>query len=275
MSAVNPASITMGRAPGSPLRVLHGGAIAWFVAALLSQWLFAAYIVAAYGMPLAAGTPEAMNRTHPITGHVPGDHLGNTVLLFHLLPAIWLNLAGLLQLVPRLRQRYPILHRINGRVFLILALSGALSGLLLTWVRGSRLSDIGALGTTLNGILIVLAVVLTWRLARLRQFAAHRRWAIRCYLLVSGVWMFRLGYTAWLTLNQGPFGNTRQMDGPFDLFWSVACYGLPLAIAEIYFRSERASGTRQWLVGGLLGLCALFTLTGTATAYWILWRPHF
>ena len=136
----------MGQAPGSPLRVLHGGAIAWFVAALLSQWLFAAYIVAAYGMPLAAGTPEAMNRTHPITGHVPGDHLGNTVLLFHLLPAIWLNLAGLLQLVPRLRQRYPILHRINGRVFLILALSGALSGLLLTWVRGSRLSDIGAFG---------------------------------------------------------------------------------------------------------------------------------
>jgi hypothetical protein len=47
--------------------------------------------------------------------------------------------------------------RWNGRMFLTLGLLGALTGLYLTWVRGSRLSDIGSIGLTLNGLLILLA----------------------------------------------------------------------------------------------------------------------
>lgn len=255
-------------------RVLHGSAMVWFITAITGQWLFAAYIFSAYALPVAAGTPELMNRTNPITGHVAGDHLGNTVLLLHLLPAIWLHLAGLLQLVPAIRRRWPALHRWNGRAFLVLALAGALSGLWLTWVRGSRLSDIGAVGVSLNGVLIVLAVIITWRLAASRRIAEHRRWAIRCFWLVSGVWTFRLGYTAWLMWHQGLYGNTAQMDGPFDLIWSVGCFALPLAISELYFRAEKAGATRRWAVAGVLLGCALLTLAGTATAFLMLWMPH-
>lgn len=46
--------------------------------------------------PLLLGDGEAVNRTGLITGHVPGDRLGNASLLGHLLAAAVVNLIGLL-----------------------------------------------------------------------------------------------------------------------------------------------------------------------------------
>jgi hypothetical protein len=60
------------------------------------------------------------------------------MLFSHVLAGAVLSAGGLLQLLPWLRRRMPGWHRWNGRVFLVLALAGTLSGLFLTWVRGSR-----------------------------------------------------------------------------------------------------------------------------------------
>jgi hypothetical protein len=73
--------------------------------------------------------------------------------------------GGIIQLLPIVRRKFPVVHRWNARIFLSLGLMGALSGLYLTWVRGARLSDVGAMRLTLNVILIVVAVVLAWRYA--------------------------------------------------------------------------------------------------------------
>jgi uncharacterized membrane protein len=256
-------------------RWLPWSARAWFVAAVAGQWLFAAYIVWVLAWPLLLGDGDAVNRTSLITGHVAGDTLGNASLLGHVLAAAVLNLVGLLQLVPTLRRRFPRWHRWAGRVFMVLALVGVVSGLYMTWLRGSRLGDMSAIAISLNGVLIVVAVVMAWRLARQRRFAEHRRWAIRTFLLVSGVWTLRLGLMAWILLNQGPRGNTSQLDGPFDLFWVFGCYLVPLAVAEIYFRAERAGAVAQRAAAMLLALCAALTALGTAAAFAFMWLPHF
>lgn len=256
-------------------RLLPWSARAWFVAAVTGQWLFAAYIVWVLAWPLLLGDGEAVNRTSLITGHVAGDTLGNASLLGHVLAAAVLNLVGLLQLVPALRRRFPGWHRVAGRVFMTLALVGVVSGLYMTWLRGSRLGDVSAIAISLNGVLIVLAVAMAWRLARQRRFAEHRRWAIRTFLLVSGVWTLRLGLMAWILLNQGPRGNTSQLDGPFDVFWVFGCYLLPLAVAELYFRAERSGPAAQRAAAMLLALCAALTALGTAAAFAFMWLPHF
>lgn len=256
-------------------RALPWAARAWFSVALLGQWTFAVYIARVLVWPLAFGDPAAVNRTGLITGHVPGDISGNAALLGHVLCALVLNLLGLLQFVPQLRQRWPGWHRTAGRSFMVLALAGAISGLYLTWGRGSRLGDLSAIAISLNGVLIVIAVAMAWRLARQRRFAEHRRWAIRAFLLVSGVWTLRLGLMAWIILNRGPRGMTARLDGPFDSVWVFGCYLLPLAIAELYFRAERAGSGAQQAVAALLLAGAGLTALGGFGALKFMWAPHF
>jgi len=254
---------------------LHRSAAVWLGAALLGQWLFAYYIIQVYAVALAVGEPALINRKPAITGYVLGDLIGNGTLFAHVLPAIWLSVAGVLQLIPWLRRRFPAIHRWNGRGFLVLALVGACTGLYLTWVRGSRLSDFGAMGITLNGILILPAVFCAWRYARLKQWSVHQRWAIRTFILVSGVWTFRLGLMGWYVLNQGPRGNTENLDGPFDLAWSFGCYALPLALAELYFWARDQRKPRaKWLVAACLCGATLLMTFGIAAAFQLMWRPY-
>nr|MBP6597537.1 DUF2306 domain-containing protein [Arenimonas sp.] len=174
-----------------------------------------------------------------------------------------------------LRQRFPRWHRAAGRVFLTLALVGVVSGLYMTWLRGSRLGDVSAVAISLNGLLIAVAVAMAWRLARQRRFAEHRRWAIRAFLLVSGVWALRLGLMAWILVNQGPRGNTDQLDGAFDVVWVFGCYLLPLAVAELYFRAERGGLALQRVAAAALLAGAAATAVGTFAAFLWMWLPHF
>ncbi|MDI1252686.1 DUF2306 domain-containing protein [Thermomonas sp.] len=261
--------------PQASTRLLPWSARAWFLAALAGQWLFATYIAWTLVRPLMGADAASVDGTRLITGYIQGDTAGNAMLLGHVLAAAIINLVGLLQLVPAIRRSYPSWHRWAGRTFMVLSLLAAISGFYMVWVRGSRLSDVSAAAITLNGVLILLAVTMAWRLAMQRRFAEHRRWAIRAFLLVSGVWTLRLGLMAWVIINQGPNGNTERLDGTFDSIWVFGCYLIPLAIAELYFRAEKGGRAMQFTAAGVLALSAAFTLLGTFGAFTFMWLPHF
>lgn len=176
----------------SPDRALLNSVKVWFALALTGQLMFAIYICFRYGMALYSGNPENMNLSTHITGYVEGDFSGNSMLYIHVFGAAILSFGGMLQLIPLLRTSFPVLHRINGRVFFTLGLLGALTGLYLTWLRGTRLSDVGAIGISLNGVLIVVAIYLAWRYAVEKKYSQHRRWAVYAFFLVNAVWTLRL-----------------------------------------------------------------------------------
>lgn len=256
-------------------QVLNVSLSAWVIIALIGQWFFATYVFILYAFPIVAGAPERVNLAQPITGYVQGDLVGNAILFSHVIPAALLSVAGIIQLLPIVRKKYPAVHRWNGRLFLTLGLMGALSGLYLTWGRGSRLSDVGSVGITLNGILIVVAAVMAWRYARARQFGSHMRWAIHAFILVNGVWFFRLNLMAWYAINQGPNGNTSTIDGPMDIFFSFACYGIPMLIAECVFWAKRQQqALRTWAISALTAIGALITLIGVVAAIFMMWVPR-
>lgn len=255
-------------------RVLKGSVISWWLLALIGQWLFASYIALRYGGPVLSGNYAAVNQGNHIMGYQPGATTHNLMYFVHILPAILLSISGVLQLIPQIRQKLPVLHRWNGRVFMLLGISGALTGLYLTWISGSRLSTIGAIGITLNGLLIPLAIVLAWRYAVARNFTAHRRFAVHSFLLVNGVWSFRLYLYGWLVLNQGPNGNTRYLDGPADIFFSFACYVIPMLLAELVFWGQRqTSATRKYSVALVMTIGALLTLVGIVAVTMSTWWP--
>ncbi|WP_240615523.1 DUF2306 domain-containing protein [Alteromonas facilis] len=241
----------------------------------LGQWMFAAYIFYQFAQPAVLGTIGAEHFSHMIKGHVENDTIGNGILLGHVLPVLLLSATGIMQLIPAIRSRFPTFHRWNGRVFLTLGLLGALSGLYLTWGRGGRLSDIGALGVTLNGLLIPVAIALAWHFALKRDFRAHRRWAVHAFILVNGVWAMRLLLMGWFMLNQGPNGNNSTMDGPMDMTLSFASYLLPMAIAELYFAIERTKKqVLRLFANTALLITVLITILGVSAASMMMWLPR-
>ena len=247
----------------------------WFIAALLGQWAFLYYIVAFYDAATLRHDFAAWNRnTFLLKGYVPGDAAGNLAFAVHVLLAAIVTLGGALQLIPQLRTRFPVLHRWNGRLFIVTAVAGAISGLWMIWVRGSRANVVAGLATSLDAILIVGFAALAWRTALAREFVAHRRWALRTYIAANGVWFQRIGIFGWTTFHRAPLGMTQHFDGWFDLSWSFGCYALPLAVLQLYLHARDFAGTRirYAMAGSILFLTATMSYAIFA-AYANVWRP--
>lgn len=245
----------------------------WFAATALGQLLFIAFILLFYYASILSGNMAGWNEKPIVTGYVAGDEVGNSLFAVHVVAAALMTFAGLIQLVPQIRARWPRIHRWSGRIFLTFALLLSVGGLWLTWVRESYLTVTGAVAITLDALLIIWFGTMAWRTAMQRNFAAHRRWALRTFIVASGVWFMRIGYMVW-GITTGGAGIERGMSGPFDLFWAFATHLLPLLILEIYFVAERGRSAVQHVMAGVLWLGAVLILLGSGGAWMIMWSPH-
>jgi hypothetical protein len=255
--------------------VLTASARLWFVTALIGQWAFLYYIAAFYDAATLRGDFAAWsNNRFLLKGYVPGDTAGNLAFAAHVLLAAIVTFGGALQLIPQIRARLISVHRWNGRLFLLTAIAGAVSGLWMIWVRGSRANLTAGLATSLDAALIIAFGVLAWRAARARNFTIHRRWALRTYIVANGVWFQRVGIFAWMVSHQTSVGMTKHFDGWFDLSWAFGCYLFPLAVLELYLRVKQSAGPRGRYVmaASILFLTALMGF-GSYAAYMFVWRP--
>ena len=268
-------------APSVPVRASQGhkrlsqAVAAWFAVTVAGQLLFSAYIIAFYAPPALRGNFAgwSMHR-QVIDGYVAGDTAGNVQFGAHVLMAAILTLGGMLQLWPALRARVPGLHRWNGRVFVVTALLAALGGLWLVWVRGSRLDMASGVSITLNAVLILGFVGLAWRAARDRDFAAHRRWAVRAFLVVSGVWFLRLGIMAFGLIASGLLGLPKTLSLAFFPIWSFGSYLVPLAVHELYLRARASdSVAAPYAMAGGMMVLTLLMMVGIVGAMMVFWVP--
>lgn len=262
------------RAGSDGARLLQRAAALWLAVALAGQLLMALYVIGFYGRAWLAGTPERWNDVLS-TGHVAGDTLGNAVLLGHLAFAVLIILGGAVQLLPPLRRRWPALHRWNGRFYLLAAAVLALGGLYLSWGRGEPGTPALDWGVSSNALAILVCVVLALHHARARRLDAHRRWALRLFLVVSGVWFFRVGLFMWLLL-VGPVGiDFASFSGPTLSALAFLQWLLPLAVLELVLRVQRqGSAVARRATAGLLFACSALSALGIAGAAMGLWLPR-
>lgn len=245
-----------------PSRPVAAAAGLWFLVAATGLAIFATYIGVSYGRAALGGAPGESR-------WVAGDWLGNAMLSTHLLFALLLTAIGVLQLIPPLRRNAPAVHRTLGRIFMLGALLGSLSGLYLIWVRGTVGDTLMHAATSLNGLLIIAFAALAWREARARRFDAHRRWALRLFIAANGVWFFRVGLMLWLIVWQKPVGfDPQTFTGPFVLTLNFAQFLLPLAVLELYLR-VRGRGLALAVTLVLLSLATAGGIVGAAMGLWL------
>lgn len=255
-------------------RWLSAAAAAWFTVAALGQWLFVVYIVGFYGRSLVTGRMQDWNRVLP-EGHVPGDTVGNLIVGVHILLAAIVMGGGALQLVPAIRRRWPRFHHWNGRVYLAAVVLVAVAGLYMVLVRKGGLA-VMQFGILLNAAAVLTCAVLALRHAIARRIASHRRWALRLFLVASGVWFFRIGLMFWIVANQGPVGfDPETFTGPFLVFLSFAQTLVPLAVLELYFRAcESRNAPGHYAMAAGLAVLTLITAAGIGAAAMALWLPR-
>lgn len=271
------ATIDASFAPAAPARRtdwLARAATFCYLSIAAGQLLFTTFILLFYYPSSLSGDFAAWNSKPLIKGFIAGDTGGNLFFAAHVLMAAVITFGGLVQLVPAIRSRWPAVHRWNGRLYLLSAVMLALGGLWLTWGRGTWMNLTGAVGISLDALLILTFALLAYRSARARRFAEHRRWALRLFAVASAVWFMRVGYMAW-GIATGGAGVGDRMDGPFDLFLAFANSLLPLAVTELYIRAgARGTPTAKSGVSALLAVSGLVILAGSAGAWMMMWSPY-
>ncbi len=245
-----------------------------FMVAVIGQLLFVLHIVSFYGSSFFTGDYEKWN-TVLYNGLIEGDIIGNIALIVHLFLAAVITFGGPLQFIPKVRSKFPTFHRWNGRIYILTAIVISLAGLYMVFMRGVIGGQIMAMGNTLNASLIITFALMAWRTAMLKDFIAHKRWALRTFLAASGVWFFRIGFGIWIAFNFGTApGSSEDLGGPFDVFLTFAHSLLPLAILEFYFYAKQknssiikyATAIFLFLLSGILGV-------GIFMAAMIFWMP--
>jgi uncharacterized membrane protein len=202
--------------------------------------------------------------------------MGNTAVIMHVASAAFVMLAGAVQLVPQIRNRFPVFHRWNGRIYMLTAVTLSVAGVYMTWFRGS-VGDLSVhLGSTLNAGLIWLCGGMALRYALARDFKTHRRWALRFFLVVSASWFFRIGFFLSFLIFKGPFGfDPTTFRGPFLTFMTFAQYILPLAVLEIYLRAQdRPGALRRVATAGMLFVLTLVMGAGLFAVAMAQWVPQ-
>ncbi len=242
------------------LAVLKGSGALWFVIAYAGQLFFAFYTAAYYGGSALRGELSAWNDVLPY-GLMEGDPDGNAALGMHLFLAAILTALGPLQLIPAVRAKAPVFHRWNGRVYLLSGVIAAAAGAYLTWSRGALGGIVNQISITGDAVAILVCAAMAVRFAIARDFERHRRWATRFFLVVSGVWFFRVMLMGWVVANGAPVGLGDELNGPVAYTIGFAQYLVPLAVYEVYWRARDLGGAAA-RAGAAVMMLAVTAATG-------------
>ncbi len=241
-----------------PDTLLNAASLLWFVVMVVGQWVFLYFIASFYGPSTLSGDFAAWDANPFLShGYVAGDDMGNFAFAGHVLMAAIVVLGGTLQLIPQIRARARWFHRWNGRVFLVTAMLVALTGLWIDVTREIVVEGIAAnFAISFNGVLVLILAALAWRAAARRDFVAHRRWALRAFMVINGVFFLRMLVFGYIVVAQAP-----PSDLLFDVF-SYLSYLLPLTLVELYIRAREGPGIARVAMSGVVLASSLYMAAG-------------
>ncbi|TMP37576.1 DUF2306 domain-containing protein [Pseudoalteromonas rubra] len=241
-------------------KALSYSVIFWFISVLLGQWFFFYYIIKFYGFSVINNNMEIWNRWE-VMGATPyhaGDFAGNMAFAAHAIGAGIVAFGGVFQLLPKMRSRFPAFHRVNGYVYLLTVILLALSGYYLVWFRDTNPIQLGDIGTSINGSLILGFAYLTVHSAIKKDIESHRKWAICLFLVSNAQWFLRVGVFSYL-ITGTTLGLNPAFGDPFFTLWTFGCFLIPLLTAQLFFYAQSSRNPRVKLAVSIT-LCVLTLL---------------
>ncbi len=218
-------------------KFLYGTGILLVSTVWASAGLFGLYILAFYAAALYNGQLAKWNQILPGLYNENAGAATTGIGLHFAMGGIILVL-GSIQLISKIRDRWPAFHRWTGRVYITACIFAAIGGLTFIATKGTIGGPVMNTGFALYGVLMLLSAIEAWRHGAARRLDVHRAWAIRLYALAIGSWLYRMDYGFWLLLADGA-GHLKNFRGPFDYTMAFFFYLPNLAVAEIFIRSRR------------------------------------
>ncbi|MEM6889710.1 MAG: DUF2306 domain-containing protein [Pseudomonadota bacterium] len=168
----------------------------------------------------------------------PESPFANLMIFGHMVSGALITILAPLQLWAWPRRVVPRLHRASGYAAWAAAVVTGVLGLLSilkTGTIGGIWMDAGFAG---YGLLLIWAAFNTVQNARAKNFDAHRRWALRLFVLAIGSWIYRVHYHIWY-IATGGIASNETFSGAFDLVQNVAFYLPYLMLLEAWFLVEQ------------------------------------
>lgn len=109
------------------------------------------------------------------------DRVDNLPLLIHVVGAAVFYVLAAVQVLPRIRERYPRWHRLAGRVAVVAGLAGAVSATWLTLVHPDARGPVLYYGRIFFGPMWAIFLVMGVLAIRRRDISGHRDWMIRAF----------------------------------------------------------------------------------------------
>ncbi len=135
-------------------------------------------------------------------------------------------ILGMILLSESFRKRFRDWHRRLGRVQMVCVLGGVVPGGLVM-APYSATGAVAAWGFGTLALATGITAALGWRSAVARQFEAHRRWMLRCYVLLCSAVVLRL---------IGGIAELTNLDGTYP-FAAWASWIVPWIVLELTMRA--------------------------------------
>jgi hypothetical protein len=135
-------------------------------------------------------TLRYITQSQPGPEPILGNAFATPFLVLHVTGAMVALLVAPLQFVRRIRERWPAVHRLAGRSYLLGCVVGAPTGL--TLALGTTAGPVAAMGFAVPSLLWPIFSWLGVRAAIERRFDDHREWMLRSYAVLAGAITLRL-----------------------------------------------------------------------------------
>lgn len=153
----------------------------------------------------------------------------------HVLAGVAFGITGPVQFVRALRNRFDVLHRVFGWIFVLSGATIGLSGLSILAQVTSLRTPLADIARGLFGLALLIALAQAMAAIGDRDFLRHRAWAIRAYAVGMGLGTVGLVFfPIYIVTGQAPIGLASDI-----LF--VASWVLNIVFAEVVIRHSSPS----------------------------------
>tara|TARA_R110002073_G_scaffold14554_1_gene59321 strand:- start:101920 stop:102534 length:615 start_codon:yes stop_codon:yes gene_type:complete len=187
---------------------------------------------------VSLGVVASINQMPPDpNSYNPGFVKHPIMTWLHAIPGLLFMVLGPFQFIPSIRRKYPLYHKISGRIILVSCLLLGISALMIVFTFpytriNENLSDLSEqIPNTFFALLFLIFAFLGYYYIRKKNITKHRKYMIRVFAIGLGISLFRIIIIVTAIMGMNPLLY-------FGVFFWLG-FSITWACAEVYIKVRR------------------------------------